>query len=168
MRRHLTSHLACTALAASLATACGPSAEHVKTVDYLTELHPVLEENSLLAEQVLHQAAYVYNQEADADADAIAAAWSHDVLPMAQHVAVLAEEVQPPEHLATEHAELVGIWTKRAKAYREIIEGLHTADAARFEAASQEIARITVSEDQWVRALNARIGPMNLYVDLYP
>jgi len=146
--------------------ACGPDPQHEKTVAYLTDLHPVLLENSLLAEQVLVQAAHVYNK--DADAPTLIDGWSHQVLPLANHVVVMAEEVQPPEHLASDHAKLVSIWTQRSRAYREVVEGLHTADAARFDAAARETAAITVSEDQWVRAFNDKIGPMQLYVDLYP
>ncbi len=152
--------------ATSLVVGCGPDPEHQKTVDYLTALHPVLQENSLLAERVLVQAAHVYNK--DADADAIADAWATEVLPLAQQIPVLAEEVHPPPHLTVDHQNLVSIWTKRAEAYREVVEGLGTADRARFQAASNSTAAITLSEDQWVRGFNAKIEPLRLYVDLYP
>jgi hypothetical protein len=150
----------------SAATACGPDPEHEKTVDYLTELHPVLLENSLLAERVLVQAAHVYNK--DAQADEIASAWATEVLPIAESIPVLANEVQPPPHLSVDHNNLVDIWSKRADAYREVVEGLQTADRSRFDAASNATAAITLSEDQWVRAFNAKIEPLRLYVDLYP
>jgi len=153
-------------LTGSVSAGCGPDPDHEKTVAYLTELHPVLLENSLLAEQVLVQSASVYNQ--SAQPGDLERGWASDVLPMAQHVVVMAEEVQAPEHLAADHANLVAIWSKRATAYREVLEGLHTADADRFEAASRKTAEITVSEDAWVRAFNKRIQPMQLYVDLYP
>lgn len=153
-------------MATLLLAACGPDPEHQKTVDYLTALHPVLQENSLLAERVLVQAAHVYNE--DADATAIADQWDHEVVPLADHVATLAAGIQAPPHLSVDHQNLVEIWGQRADAYREAVEGLQTADRARFQEAASATAQITLTEDQWVRAFNARIEPLKLYVDLYP
>jgi hypothetical protein len=145
---------------------CGGDPRRQQTEDYLSRLTPILHENSLLADTVLQQAALVHNGQVDPKA--IVTAWSTDIAPMAQHVHTLAADVAPPEHLAADHAALVQIWQRRAEAYREVVESHQRADLESFTRAQRDIGTITVNEDQWVRAFNARLDEMKLNIDLYP
>ena len=146
--------------------ACSEDPRRQQTLDYLERLQPVLYENSLLAQQVLLQAATVYN--GTAKPEALATAWEVDVVPMAMHVHTLAGSVEPPDHLAADHAALVQLWQRRADAYRDVAEGQRTANVELFSRAQRDVSAITLSEDQWVRAFNAKLAPMDLYLDLCP
>ena len=145
---------------------CSPDTERAETLDYLERLRPVLHENSLLAGQVLAVAATVHN--GNATDESLKTAWDVDILPLAEHVHVLGQEVRAPPHLAADHAALVRIWQQRADAYREVATAHREADVDAFQRGQKAAGAATLSEDQWARAFNARLKPMKLYVDLYP
>lgn len=147
-------------------SACTEDPRRVQTIDYLTALRPVLYENALLSEQVLIQAAAVHDGRSTPEV--LLAAWDSDIVPLAQHVHVMAEQVQPPESLAPDHRVLLELWGRRSKAYSDVAESLHVANLDDFGTAQREIAAVTLQEDQWVRGLNAKLASMDLFVDLVP
>ena len=129
-------------------------------------MRPVVYENGLLAEQVLHQGAAVYDERATPES--LMAAWDGEIITLAQHVHDMAVAVEPPVNVAPDHRALMELWKRRYKAYRELSESVHLADLERFQGAQGEIGAITIAEDQWVRAFNAKLQPMELFVDLVP
>lgn len=154
------------AAAALLLLGCNEDPRRAQTLEYLLELRPVLYENRLLAEQVLIQGAAVHDGRGSPET--LMSAWDSEIVPLAQHVHDMAEAVEAPPNVAPDHRALGELWKRRYKAYRDVSEAYHTADLTAFQNAQREAAAVTLEEDQWVRALNAKLQPMELYVDLVP
>lgn len=136
------------------------------TTEYLTRLQPLLQENSLLAERVLFQAAAIYNEAAKPDQ--VASAWSSDIVPVAEHLHHQAAFVAAPDVWSLNHNELVEIWGDRAAAYRNIGEAIKLADAASWKSARELAEGVKLREEKWFDALNAAVAPMGMVVDPYP
>ena len=134
--------------------------------DYLVMLQPLLQENSLIAERVLFQAAALYN---DATvADEVAAAWTSDIVPLAEHLHHQASFVSAPAEWTSSHSALVTIWGERATAYRNISEGLRMADTAKWDQGRNMAATVKIQEEEWFDTVNTTIAPMGFVIDAYP
>lgn len=136
------------------------------TTDYLTKLQPLLQENSLLAERVLFQAAAIYNEAVKPEQ--VAESWTTDIVPIAEHLAHQASFVAPPEPYATRHEQLAVIWTDRAGAYRNLGEAIRTADAEQWNAARRAADDVKLAEERWFDDLNEQLAGQGLVVDPYP
>jgi hypothetical protein len=153
-------------LSLALAGCAGLSPASSSTTVYLSELQPLLQENSLLAERVLFQAAAIYNEAAKPEQ--IANAWSAEIVPLSEHLANQAGFVSAPEPWSANHAELVEIWTDRAVAYRNLVEAIKTADADQWNTARAQADDVKLAEEKWFDALNEKLAPQGLVVDQYP
>ncbi len=136
--------------------------------DYITELQPLLQENSLLAERVLYQAAAIYNDATRPDE--VADAWTGTIVPLSEHLHdqasfVVLEEGNP---WAERHEALVAIWGERAHAYRSISEGLERADRERWDEGRKLADEVKVKEEQWFDEMNTQVTPLGFVVDAYP
>lgn len=136
------------------------------TTVYLTDLQPLLQENSLLAERVLVQAAAIYDE--DAKPEQVADAWSTEIVPLAEHLSNQAALVDAPVPYSARHAELVEIWADRAGAYRGLVEAMAAADAERWNAARTRADDVKLAEEKWFDALNEELADQGLAVDQYP
>ena len=136
------------------------------TTEYLTRLQPLLQENSLLAERVLLQAAAIYNDAAKPEQ--VAAAWTSDIVPIAEHLHYQSAFVAAPDVWAANHNELIAIWGDRALAYRNIGEAIKLADPEAWKSARELAEGVKVREETWFDALNKAVGPMGMVVDPYP
>ncbi|HHO53638.1 MAG TPA: hypothetical protein ENK18_22890 [Deltaproteobacteria bacterium] len=133
---------------------------------YINQLQPLLQENGLLAEHVLFQAAAIYNK-ADRQGD-VAKAWSTSVVPLAEHLYDQSTFIEPPEQWVSSHDELVEIWGVRAQAYRNISEGLQMADQEAWESGRLQAQTATQKEELWFDQVNTIIAPMGFLIDAYP
>ena len=136
------------------------------TTEYLTRLQPLLQENSLLAERVLLQAAAIYNDATKPEQ--VATAWSGDIVPIAEHLHHQSSFVAAPDVWAAKHNELVAIWGDRALAYRNIGEAIKLADAEQWKSARELADGVKLREEKWFDTLNEAVAPMGLVVDPYP
>lgn len=134
--------------------------------DYVGRVQPLMVENSALSEQVLLEAAAVYN-EAAGPKD-VAAAWETRIVPLSEHLATQASLVAPPPDYAGTHASLVKIWNDRAMAYRALSEATRTANAELWNAARTKVDQVNAQETAFFNDLNRQLGPMSLQVDPYP
>lgn len=133
---------------------------------YVEQLQPLLQENSLLAERVLFQAAAIYNNAARPDD--VANKWESDITPIAEHLHFQAKLLQAPEDWVDTHANLVEIWGDRAAAYRDISEGLRQADRERWDRGSKAAEEVKLQEEDWFVGANERLGSINVSLDPYP
>ena len=136
------------------------------TTVYLSELQPLLQENSLLAERVLFQAAAIYNEAAKPEQ--VANTWSLEIVPLSEHLANQASFVTAPDPFGARHAELVKIWSDRAVAYRNLGEAIKTADAEQWNDARKQADDVKLREEKWFDGLNEQLAPQGLVVDPYP
>jgi hypothetical protein len=153
-------------IVALLQAGCSEDPRRAQTLQYLMDMRPVVYENGLLAEQVMHQGASVYDGRSTPEG--LLAAWDGEIIPLAQHVHDLASTVEPPGNVAPDHRALTELWKRRHRVYRNLSEAAHRADLDAFQNAQRESAAVTLEEDQWVRAFNAKLQPMELFVDLVP
>jgi hypothetical protein len=144
---------------------CGASDD--ETTQYLNALQPLMQENGLLAERVLLQAAKIYNNEA-VKPDQVADAWIHEIVPIAEHLHNQASFVAPPSSFATTHADLVLIWGDRALAYRNLGEAIQTGNTDEWNKARELANQVKLREERWFDTLNGALAPSNLMVDPYP
>ncbi len=133
---------------------------------YVNQLSPLLQENSLLAERVLFQAADIYNNAARPDD--VANKWESDITPIAEHLHFQAKLVKAPEDWTEKHGELVAIWGDRAVAYRDISEALRLADRERWERGTKAAEEVKLEEEAWFVGVGERLGGMNISIDPYP
>jgi hypothetical protein len=151
---------------ALLAACLQPDPATVAATDYFERLRPLLHENSLLAERVLFQAARVYNEKDKVPP--LAADWTGDVVPLAEHLHHQASFVAAPDVFAEPHAELVDLWGRRALLYRQIGEAVFVADLASFTDARKKADALKLEEERWFDHLNETLAPLGLLVDPYP
>jgi hypothetical protein len=133
---------------------------------YLGALAPVLAENGLLARRLLDASATLYN---DPTAQSeVKLAWTHDLVPLAEHLRNQADLVDAPPTWDAEHEALIDIWTARSEAYREIAESMHQGDADLWLSARQQADKAKLDEEAWFKEANDRLGPLGLTVDQFP
>ena len=149
-----------------ITTACQIDPEARSATTYVAKLQPLMQENSLLAERVLYQAAAIYN--GATRPDEVADAWSSDIVPLAEHLHHQAGFVEPPENWSQQHAALVAVWGERAHAYRSISEGLERADKDLGEQGRNLAEQVKLKEESWFEEVNGQIGPMGFTIDAYP
>jgi hypothetical protein len=136
------------------------------TTQYLGQLRPLLQENGLLAERVLLQAAKVYNEEAKPDQ--VADVWIEEIVPLAEHLQNQATLVVPPPPYASSHAEIVAIWGDRALAYRNLGEAIQSGSTNDWNAATTLTSDVKLREEKWFDTLNTALAPSGSSVDPYP
>jgi hypothetical protein len=136
------------------------------TSEYLVRLQPLLQENGVLAEQVLFQAASVYNEAVKPEQ--VADSWTHDVVPLAEHLHNQASFVTAPDDFGSVHTELVQIWGDRALAYRNLGEAIQTGDIEEWNKARELADSVKLREEKWFDRLNTTLAPSGLIVDPYP
>ena len=133
---------------------------------YISELAPLLQENGLLAEQVLVVAAGVHNKTMS-EADA-AAAWSADLTPLAEHIRNHADLTEVPIEWSGRHVQLVDVWSDRAEAYRALTEALRDGDRASWLVARGIAEEVKVREERWFNEVNNDLRPLRITLDPYP
>lgn len=136
------------------------------TTDYLNLLQPLLQENSLLAERVLFQAAGIYNEATKPSQ--VATAWTSEIVPLAEQLHHQASFVVAPEAWSQRHSGLVDIWGERATAYRNLGEAIRLGDAALWNDSRKKADAVKLAEEDWFNDLNRAVGPLGLVVDPYP
>jgi hypothetical protein len=136
------------------------------TSQYVSRLQPLLQENGVLAEQVLFQAASIYNEAVKPEA--VAEYWTHDVVLLAEHLFNQASFVTAPPEYAQVHGELVEIWGDRAIAYRNLGEAIQTGDTESWNKARELADTVKLREEKWFDRLNNQLAPSGLIVDPYP
>jgi len=135
---------------------------------YAEAIQPLLAENTVLADEVLGLAAEVYNDNAEADVDALTEAWRTDVVPLAEHLHAQAALVKPPDAYIERHKDLVTVWASRAEAYRDLSEALALSDAERWAQARELANEVKLEEEEWFRTINADFGQNGLLIDQFP
>lgn len=157
-----------TVLALAALVGCGPlSPEAQQANAYVKDLQPLLVENGHVAERVLLLAANVYNQP-KTDPEALGAAWTNDVVPLAEHLHHQAQLVEAPAPWVASHAELVDIWGDRAKAYRSLSEALVLTDDQGWTTARTEVTQLKRKEEEWFKKTNTSLAVHGLWVDPTP
>lgn len=149
-----------------LAFSCSSDSASRSAATYVDQLQPLLQENSLLAERVLFQAANIYNEAARPED--VAKKWEDDITPIAEHLYFQAKLVEPPDDWTTQHGELVDIWGERARAYRDISESLRLADRSLWEKGRNAAENVKLSEENWFERANEKLGVLNVTLDPYP
>lgn len=133
---------------------------------YVAELEPLVRENGLVADTMLHLAADVHD--ARADGPIVRQRWERDVVPLADHLRDQAAAIQPPPAWAQHHKDLVDIWTTRADAYHDAGEAVALADAERWKLARQNADAAKLREETWFQEVNKRLAGHNMSVDQFP
>lgn len=155
------------AVALSVA-ACGPFDPETRAHRaYVRDMQPLLVENALLADRVLHLAARVYNDPKTSAGD-LAQDWTQEVVPLSEHLHGQATFLEPAAPWVEAHAELVDIWSERAQAYRTLSEALVLADANQWESAYNLARDVKIREEDWFRRANQTLAPKGLLLDQFP
>lgn len=136
-------------------------------IEYANALQPLMLENSLLAERMLFMAARVYNNDLPKEGG-LTPTWTSEIVPLARHLAVQAENTPVPDEWKEDHAALVVIWTDRANGYQGLGEALVLADRKRWKAARDLLGSVTQNEERWFMKVNAKLRPMEFDIDAYP
>lgn len=153
-------------LSANLLFSCA-SGPGDATTNYLGQMQPVLQENGLLAERVLMQAAIVFNNES-LKPEAVADTWNREIVLIAEHVYNQASFVKAPPEYSAVHEELVQIWGDRAAAYRSLGEAVQQGDPESWSKAQQLANSVKIREETWFDRFNDGLAPSGLAVDPYP
>lgn len=140
--------------------------ERREAASYAAQLDPLLQENSLLADQVLGTAASVYN--GTARPPEVKEKWSQDIVPLARHLADQAAVLRPPDAWLASHEELVGTWTERQAAYVDIEEAMIKGDRELWESARKASDDAKLREEKWFQTTNARLSSFRLSIDQFP
>ena len=156
------------ALLLSLATtsACLPPPEERAARDYVDALQPLLQENSLLADEVLSTAATLFN--GARDTEDVEKRWRENVVPIADHLQHQAAILSPPDDWAKRHDELVKLWDSRAGAYRSLLTSLEDGDREGWEQAREQSDKSKLDEEKWFQQVNVDLDPYKLSVDQFP
>ena len=133
---------------------------------YVGQLQPLLQENSLLAERVLLQAADLYNNAARSED--VVQKWETDITPVAEHLHFQAKHAEVPEEWSERHDQLVRIWGDRGGAYRDITEGLRLVNRERWDRGTKSADEVKLAEEDWFVAINEELGAINVSLDPYP
>jgi hypothetical protein len=133
---------------------------------YVAELEPLVRENGLVADAMLHLAADVHDGRADGSL--ARERWDRDIVPLADHLRDQAAAVQPPAAWAQHHKDLVDIWTYRADAYHDASEAVTLADAERWKLARQRADAAKLREETWFQEVNKRLADYDMAVDQFP
>lgn len=133
---------------------------------YVAELEPLVRENGLVADTMLHLAADVHDGRADGSV--ALQRWERDIVPLADHLRDQAAAVQPPPAWAQHHKDLVDIWTTRADAYHDAAEAVQLADAERWKLARQNADAAKLREETWFQEVNKRLADYNISLDQFP
>jgi len=149
-----------------MALSCSTDSAGRSASTYVGQLQPLLQENSLLAERVLFQAAALYNQAARPED--VADKWETDITPIAEQLYFHAKTVEAPAEWSDEHVALVGIWGDRAEAYRDITESLRLADRERWDSGLTAAKQAKLDEEAWFVSINEQLRAINVSLDPYP
>lgn len=133
---------------------------------YISELAPLLQENGLLAEQVLIVAAGVHNK--TLTDDEVVAAWRNDLTPLAEHIRNHADLTEVPIEWSARHVGLVDVWSDRAEAYRALTEALADGDRDSWRVARGVADEVKLREQRWFTDVNEELKPMGITLDQYP
>ena len=133
---------------------------------YVRVLMPLLQDNALLSERVLIEAAAVYNDKSDPEK--LGETWSTEIVPLAEHLHSQCSFAAAPESWTTQHGELVDIWGSRAKAYRALSDAIVMADDQEWQAARDLADGVKLSEEKWFQNTNQRLLLNGLAVDQFP
>jgi hypothetical protein len=132
---------------------------------YADKLAPVLQENGLLADQVLAIASTVHT--GDDDPDAVRAHLAERVVPVAEHLHHQASFLEVGSSFEDRHQALVAIWAERAAAYRDLLDALTTGDREQWTRAIQLATDVKLKEEQWFQETNDELGA-GARLDPYP
>ena len=133
---------------------------------YVRLLIPILQDNALLSERILIEAAAVYNK--TSEPEKLATSWNQEIVPLAEHLHSQASFAKPPESWTSQHGELVDIWGDRAQAYRALSDAIGTADDSQWQASRDLADGIKLAEEKWFASTNARLDQSRLSVDQFP
>lgn len=148
-------------------TGCTEPSPMARTApDYATDLEPLLYENGLLAQQVLFEAAAVYN--GAASPEEVYTTWTDTVVPLARHLADQAIVASPPEPWAARHETLVSAWSDRADAYQGLHLAIEQGDPDAWKAARKKADDAKLREEEWFRSVNQELAPLGIALDQYP
>ena len=155
-----------TALFLLALSSCVNPAPSIDNATYVVSLHPLLHENSLLAQRMLETAADVHAEKADGAR--AAETWRTDIVPLAQHLHDQAGLVNVPGPWVDAHGQLVTIWGSRAEGYALILEGIERGDAQRWKRGRSLADKAKLEEETWFQTTNKRLAPENLSIDQFP
>jgi len=154
-------------LALSFASSCDRfSAETRDNRTYVNVMMPILQDNSLLAERVLVEAAGVYNEKSEPEA--LVQNWTDEITPLAEHVHSQASFATPPESWSEQHAKIVDIWGQRAQAYRALSDAIQTADDTQWQSSRDQADGVKLAEEKWFESTNKRLVQSGLVLDQFP
>lgn len=155
-----------TLLLLSALVSCVPKGPSYETSAYVIALHPLLQENSLLAEKVLETAAGVHADKLDGPG--ATEAWRSEILPIAEHLHQQAAIVHAPGPWVDAHVQLVEAWGTRAEAYALIAEGVERGDLQRWKRGRSMAVTAQLDEERWFQESNQRLTPKGISLDQFP
>ncbi len=133
---------------------------------YVNAAQPLMLENSLLAERLLTLSAQVYND--DVPKEGFVEPWNDEIVPLAQHVHIQADETEVPSEWRDLHDQLVVIWSDRASAYQSMGEAILLADRSRWNKARELEGQVVKREEAWFQTANTQLAPFQLEIEQYP
>lgn len=140
--------------------------ERADAILYIQAVQPLMAENSLLAERTLAIASTLHDGSAT-DASVLEG-WTTEIVPLSQHLHLQAARVDVPETWTDLHGELVGIWTERTIAYRDLGEGVVLADTAIWERAKNRHQAAIDREQAWFQTVSTQLAAHELMLEQYP
>jgi hypothetical protein len=156
-------------ITATLGAGCGHRAAPPDDAFYVGQLIPVLADNGLLADRMLHAAADLSEgSKSQAAGPRVAERWRDEIVPLAHHVHDQAALLQPPEPWVDRHSSLVAIWAARAQGYQLVLDGVSFADEARFKRGRALADQAKLDEESWFQDANTALQPSSLALDQYP
>ncbi len=160
------SALACATLTTLLASCAQFNPALREDRAYVRALMPLLQDNALLSERVLVEAAAIYNEKSEPEK--LGDTWAAEIVPLAEHLHNQSAFVQAPETWTEHHGELVDIWGDRARAYRTLADAIATADDEQWRTARDLADGVKLAEEKWFQSANERLTPNGLAVDQFP
>jgi hypothetical protein len=155
------------ALIATLGSACDRFDPQVaEDRAYVRLLIPIMQDNALLSERVLIEAAALYNK--TSEPETLVKSWTVEIVPLAEHLHSQASFAKPPDTWTDQHSELVAIWGDRAQAYRALSDAITTADDSQWQASRDIADGIKLAEEKWFASTNERLAQNRLVVDQFP
>jgi len=127
---------------------------------------PIMQDNALLSERVLIQAAALFNKKSEPEA--LVKAWTTEITPLAEHLHSQAAFTAPPESWADHHGKLVDIWGDRAHAYRALADAIATADDSQWQSSRDLADGVKLAEEKWFESANKRLAETGLAIDQFP
>ncbi|MBN2800150.1 MAG: hypothetical protein JXX28_13480 [Deltaproteobacteria bacterium] len=155
------------ALLALTLTAClKPAPEQLAAQEYAGQLFPLLEDNALLAHEVLTLAASVHDKESTPEQTI--ERWRTRVVPLAAHLEQQVALISPPPTWQQTHGELVTVWSARAEAYADIDEALVARDTRQWNQARAAADQVKLDEEKWFTHIHNDMAAHGIAVDQYP